>query len=126
MNGRAPWPWKDWVENNSMKMVNSMQVACKALPALFMAALASVASAATLKDMSFSSLPGDVTEIRMEFDDIPPQVSGYTIEKPARIAIDLPGVSSELKTKRHDVGSGNVRSATLVTTKDRSRLVVNL
>ncbi|WP_260998225.1 type IV pilus secretin PilQ family protein [Thalassolituus hydrocarboniclasticus] len=98
----------------------------KALPVLLLALMASAVSAATLNDLKFSSLPGDVTEIRMVFDGTPPQVSGYTIEQPARIALDLPGVVSTLKTKRHQIGSGNARSATLVSTKDRSRLVVNL
>ncbi len=84
------------------------------------------AYAATLQDMSFSSLPGDITEVRLDFDSAPPEVSGYTIEQPARIAIDLPGVTSALKTKRHNIGSGNAHSAMLVATKDRARLVVNL
>ena len=109
-----------------MNMVKGFHAMIKALPVLMLAFMASLASAATLNDLRFSSLPGDVTEIRMEFDGTPPQVSGYTIEQPARIALDLPGVVSTLKTKRHQIGSGNARSATLVSTKDRSRLVVNL
>ncbi|MDK2776894.1 MAG: type IV pilus secretin PilQ [Pseudomonadota bacterium] len=109
-----------------MNMVKGFQAAIKQLPVLAMVMVAGLASAATLEDMSFSSLPGDITEIRMTFDSNPPEISGYTIEKPARIAIDLPGVSSALKTKRHQIGSGNARTATLVSTKDRSRLVVNL
>jgi type IV pilus assembly protein PilQ len=86
----------------------------------------SSAVAATLEGINFSSLPGDVTEIRLDFDSAPPKTSGYTIEKPARIAIDMPGVSSNLQTKKHQIGSGNARSATIVSTSDRSRLVVNL
>lgn len=83
-------------------------------------------SATTLTDMSFSALPGDVTEVRLQFDSTPPEVSGYTIEKPARIAIDMPNTQSAVTSKRHDIGSGNARNATLLTTKDRSRLVINL
>ncbi len=109
-----------------MNTVKGFHAMIKALPVLMLAFMASLASAATLNDLRFSSLPGDVTEIRMEFDGTPPQVSGYTIEQPARIALDLPGVVSTLKTKRHQIGSGNARSATLVSTKDRSRLVINL
>lgn len=84
------------------------------------------AQAIILKDIGFSSLPGDVTEIRLEFDGPPPEISGYTIEKPARIAIDMPGVLSELAAKKHPIGSGNARSAFIVSTKDRTRLVINL
>ena len=83
-------------------------------------------SAAVLQNINFSSLPGDVTEIRLDFDSVPPKATGYTIEKPARIAIDMPGVISDLKSKKHQIGAGNARSATVVSTKDRSRLVINL
>src|SRR5690554_1515933 len=38
----------------------------------------------------------------------------------------MPGTHSALTTKRHDIGLGNARSATLVSAKDRSRLVINL
>lgn len=93
---------------------------------LFSGLYCSSAVAATLEGINFSSLPGDVTEIRLDFDSAPPKTSGYTIEKPARIAIDMPGVSSNLQTKKHQIGSGNARSATIVSTSDRSRLVVNL
>jgi len=83
-------------------------------------------SALTLTDLSFSTAAGDVTELALTFDGAPPEVSGYTIEKPARIAIDLPGVDSALSSKRHEIGNGNARSATVVEAKDRSRLVISL
>lgn len=84
------------------------------------------ANALTLTDMEFSSLPGDVTEIRLKFDGQPPEITGYTIDKPARISIDMPDTQSSISAKRHEIGSGNAKNATLLTTKDRSRLVVNL
>lgn len=88
--------------------------------------LSAQAMSATLTNLNFSTAPGDVTQLELVFDSTPPEVSGYTIEKPARIALDLPGVDSALKTKRHEIGSGNARSATVVEAKDRSRLVINL
>src|SRR5690606_7150203 len=42
------------------------------------------------------------------------------------IALDLPGVSSKLDTKNRELGAGNARSVTVVETKDRTRLIVNL
>lgn len=82
--------------------------------------------AAELKDIRFASLPGDVTEIELEFDGTPPEAKGYTIEKPARISLDLMGAGSALKAKKHQIGTGNARSAMILPTKDRTRLVVNL
>jgi type IV pilus assembly protein PilQ len=91
-----------------------------------LAVIAANVSAVTLTDLNFSTAAGDVTELELVFDGTPPEVSGYTIEKPARIALDMPGVESALQSKRHDIGNGNARSATVVEAKDRARLVINL
>ena len=83
-------------------------------------------SAATMQNIEFSSLPGDRTEIRMEFDGTPPSPNGYTIEQPARIVLDLPGVTSSLDEKHHNLGIGNARRVSIISTKDRTRAIVNL
>lgn len=83
-------------------------------------------SAVELKDIHFASLPGDVTEIELEFDGTPPDIKSYTIEKPARISLDMIGAGSSLKAKKHQIGTGNARSAMVLPTKDKTRLVVNL
>ena len=93
---------------------------------LFLLVLSGQGIAAQLVDVHFSSLPGDITEVRLTFNEAAPKISGYTIEKPARIAIDMPNVQSALNSRRFDIGSGNASSATIVSTKDRSRLVINL
>jgi len=84
------------------------------------------ASALTMESIGFSSLPGDRTEIRMEFDGTPPDPKGYTIEQPARIVLDLPGVVSGLAEKHHSLGIGNARKVSVISTKDRTRAIVNL
>ena len=80
----------------------------------------------TMESIEFSSLPGDKTEIRMAFDGTPPDPKGYTIEQPARIVLDLPGVVSGLSEKHHNLGIGNARRVSVVSTKDRTRAIVNL
>ncbi len=82
--------------------------------------------AVTMESIDFSSLPGDRTEIRMQFDGAPPDPKGYTIEQPARIVLDLPGVTSALQEKHHNLGIGNARRVSVVSTKDRTRAIVNL
>ena len=56
----------------------------------------------------------------------PPNPNGYTIEQPARIVLDLPGVTSSLDEKHHDLGIGNARRVSVISTKDRTRAIVNL
>ena len=82
--------------------------------------------AVTLTSFESSSLPGDTIEIRLNFDDQPPEPTGYTTDAPARIAIDLDGVDSGLDKKYHALGDGNIRSLTVVDTGDKTRLIVNL
>ncbi|MEQ8692563.1 MAG: type IV pilus secretin PilQ family protein [Pseudomonadales bacterium] len=82
--------------------------------------------AVTMEGIEFSSLPGDRTEIRMVFDGPPPAPNGYTIEQPARIVLDLPGVVSALDEKHHTLGIGNARRVSVISTRDRTRAIVNL
>ncbi len=92
-----------------------------------LAAAAAVGWADTrLTAIEFSSLPGDRTEIRMSFDGAPPQPTGYTIEQPARIVLDMPGVISGLVEKHHNLGVGNARKVSVISTPDRTRAIVNL
>ena len=79
-----------------------------------------------LTSIEFSSLPGDKTEIRMAFDGAPPEPTGYTIEQPARIVLDMPDVSSGLTEKHHNLGVGNARKVSIISTPDRTRAIVNL
>jgi type IV pilus assembly protein PilQ len=85
-----------------------------------------LAHAVTLEDVSFSSLSGDRTEVTLSFDGTPPEPSGYTIERPARIAVDLRDTVSGLSARNISLGSGNAQSMTVVETKDRTRLIFNL
>ncbi|MEM6708903.1 MAG: type IV pilus secretin PilQ family protein [Pseudomonadota bacterium] len=89
-------------------------------------AVAGSSWAASIEDVTFSSLPGDKTEIRFEFDAPPPEPSGYTIEQPARIVLDMPAVTSALTQKHFNLGIGNARRVSIVSTKDRTRAIVNL
>lgn len=92
-----------------------------------MAVLASpVLLAANLKALDVASLPGDRVELKLAFDEPVAKPRGYTLDQPARIALDLPGVSSNLDSKNRELGVGNARSVTVVEAQGRTRLIVNL
>lgn len=82
--------------------------------------------AADLKALNVASLPGDRVELKLSFDQPVTAPKGYTIEQPARIALDLPGVNNKLGVRNKELGSGNARSVTVVEAGDRTRLIVNL
>ena len=49
---------------------------------------ASALSAAELQSIDVGALPGDSVELKLHFDEPVASPRGYTIEQPARIALD--------------------------------------
>ena len=82
--------------------------------------------AAEIQDITFSVMPGDKVEIRVKMDSPPPSFNEITTENPARIWMDLEGVSSALDRKTQSVGIGVTRSVTAVQAGSKTRLVINL
>ena len=93
---------------------------------LLMAIFAPTVLAANLQGLDVAALPGDRVELKLAFDEPVSAPRGYTIEQPARIALDLPGVANKLGTKNRELGVGNARSVTVVEAKNRTRLIINL
>ena len=88
---------------------------------------AAVQAAPAVTDIEFSSRPGSKFEIRLDFSEAPPaDLKSYTIEKPARIAIDFPNTTSALEQKRFSLPYGNASGVVVLESGDRTRLVVNL
>mgnify|MGYP003857643093 FL=1 len=82
--------------------------------------------ASDLQGVNFASLPGDRTEISLSFSDVPPTPDSYTIESPARIAMDLAGVNNSLAEKYHNLGLGNAKRMTVIGAKNRTRIILDL
>lgn len=83
--------------------------------------------AATLDGMSFTSLPGERVQITLTLSEpVAGDPLSFTIDNPARIAIDLPGTGLALDDRSQTIGVGNAQSITAVEADDRTRVVVNL
>ena len=52
--------------------------------------------------------------------------AGFTIQSPARIALDFPGVVNGIGRNAVEINQGNLRSANVVQAGDRTRVVINL
>ncbi len=86
----------------------------------------SVVQAATLEDVRFAELPGERFEVRMDFSSMPAEPTGYTIEQPARIVLDFAGVENALTQRKFPLSFGNAKSAVVLSSSDRTRLILNL
>ena len=107
-----------WVQRNRLS---------RAVVALLMSLVAGAAFAGpVVQDIEFSSKSGGKFEVRLEFNETPPDFKIYAIEKPARIAVDFLGTSSSLDQKRYSLPYGNANKAVVLESGDRTRLVVEL
>ena len=52
--------------------------------------------------------------------------TGFSVQAPPRIAIDLPGVSNAMGRSSVEINQGNLRSVAVAQAGDRTRLVLNL
>ena len=80
----------------------------------------------TLEKMSYARLPGDRVQITLKFAAPPPEPLSFTIENPARIALDFPQIHNGLEERTLEVGLGAVHSVSAAEANGRTRTVVNL
>jgi len=87
--------------------------------------LASV-HAAILKNIQFSGLPGNKVQVELVLDSAPGQLNSFSTDNPARIAIDLAGVSNAAGKKTIPIDIGKALSIRALEAGGRTRVVVNL
>ncbi len=70
---------------------------------------------------------GGTDVVRVELSEALTAVpAGFAVQAPPRVAIDLPGVTNSSGKSTIEVNQGNVRSVSLASSGDRTRLVLNL
>ena len=93
------------VERNQMPLTRKLSFAALLL------LLTPLAFAADLQKLDVASLPGERVELKLSFDEpVTAAPKGYTIDQPARIAIDLPGVKNKLGERSRELGLGDRKS----------------
>lgn len=73
------------------------------------------------------SVQGGAEVIRIDLSQALKAIpTGFTIQSPARIALDFPGVTNAMGRSTVDVNQGNLKSVTVVQAGERTRVVLNL
>ncbi|MDO9358677.1 MAG: type IV pilus secretin PilQ [Polaromonas sp.] len=89
--------------------------------------LASRAQAPNAIESVTGSVQGGSEVIRIDLaEPLTAVPTGFTIQTPARIALDFPGVSNSMGRSAVDLNLGNLRSANVVQAGERTRVVLNL
>jgi type IV pilus assembly protein PilQ len=79
-----------------------------------------------LEAIDVQTLSGQQVQLKLRMSGPAPQPLPFTIDKPARIAFDLPNTTLAVASRRVDVRSGGVDSVLAAEANGRTRLVVNV
>jgi type IV pilus assembly protein PilQ len=84
------------------------------------------AASVDLTGVEFSTLAGDAVEVRLQLSAPISEPLSFTIEDPARIAVDLADTAVALERRVTQVGQGDLRSIVAAEGQGRTRVVFNL
>ncbi len=84
------------------------------------------AQARQLTGLDYSVMTGNTVQLTFTFDQPANEPRSFTIDQPARIALDFPDTSNGLKKRALRVGVGAVESIITAAAKGRTRVVLNL
>ena len=84
------------------------------------------AASNTLLDISQVTLPGNKQQIALTMSGPASEPKAFTIDNPARIALDLPNTKNGMDSRNMTVGTGLLQNITTIEAGGRTRVVVNL
>ena len=106
--------------------VTKLAAMSHALLLLFVGLTANAQEGNRLQDIQVQALPGGRVELRLIMTESAPEPLAFTIDNPARIALDLPETSLGLSSRRRDVNLGPLDSILTAEANNRTRVVLNL
>ena len=93
---------------------------------LFVGTSANAQEGNRLQDIQVQSLPGQRVELKLIMSGTAPEPLAFTIDNPARIALDLPDTTLGLTNRRRDVNIGPLDTVLTAEANGRTRVVLNL
>jgi len=108
------------------KAVIRLAAMAQAVILLFAGTIANAQEGNRLQDIQVQSLPGQRVELRLIMSETAPEPLAFTIENPARIALDLPNTALGLQQRRRDINLGPLDTILTAEANGRTRVVLNL
>ncbi|MCP4876976.1 MAG: type IV pilus secretin PilQ [Gammaproteobacteria bacterium] len=84
------------------------------------------ASARALVGLDYSVMTGNTVQVVFTFDESAVAPRTFTIDEPARIALDFGDTENKLEQRSMQVGIGSMQSIISAASKNRTRVVLNL
>ncbi len=110
------------IDSKSMKAITTTKI----LLALALLFNLSSLQARQLIGMDYSVMTGNAVQLVFTFDEKAIEPRSFTIDEPARIALDFADTENKLKQRAVRVGIGAMQSILTASTKGRTRVVLNL
>src|SRR5210317_1708145 len=107
-------------------MVLKMTAIAQVALLLFVGSAANAQESNRLQDIQVQSLPGQRVELKLILSGAAPDPLAFTIDNPARIALDLPDTTLGLSSRRRDVNLGPLDTVLTAEANGRTRVVLNL
>jgi type IV pilus assembly protein PilQ len=107
---------------------SALRAALGCMATLLLAATGARAADATntLQSIDVVNVAGKQVQFTLHLSGPAPEPISFTIDKPARISLDLPGTALALPARRIDVGNGGIDTLLAAEANGRSRIVLNL
>ncbi|MGB5166152.1 MAG: type IV pilus secretin PilQ [Woeseiaceae bacterium] len=111
---------------NQQRLLSGLTAMAQAVLLCFVALTANAQEGNRLQDIQVQSLPGQRVELKLIMSGTAPEPLAFTIENPARIALDLPDTTLGLSSRRRDVNMGPLDTILTAEANGRTRVVLNL
>lgn len=111
---------------NYRRSVKRLSSAAQAAALLIFALAANAQEGNRLQDIQVQSLPGQRVELKLVTSGTAPEPLSFTIDDPARIALDLPDTTLGLDARRRDINLGPLETVLTAEAGGRTRVVLNL
>ncbi|HEX6549714.1 MAG TPA: AMIN domain-containing protein, partial [Gammaproteobacteria bacterium] len=108
------------------EVVSALMLALTMLYAPVGNAQTSGASQNQLQSITATKLTGERVQLELKLSGPAPQPLTFTVNQPARLALDLSSTSLDLKNRKTDISVGAVNSVVAAEAGGRTRVVVNL
>lgn len=120
-----------WSESNDPRQASGRRwgrllTACLVATATMFSPLLKAAGTRDLQSVTVNELDGNRVQLTLTLSDTPPQPAVFTVDKPARIAVDLPDTKLAVSERYGRINIGAVHGYAVAEAKGRTRLVVDL
>src|ERR1700722_17598873 len=127
---RPRWRWP--IEATGRREMIRFKIRTSAIGAIALVALSAIGFTVRAQEplkldaIDVQTLAGQQVQLKLHLSGPAPEPLPFTIDKPARIAFDLPNTTLALTTRRFDVRSGGVDTVLAAEANGRTRVVVNV